>query len=264
MLFQMLANARALWTIGGESHSVIEASPTLRPLARSVASHRLTPDEVDAEDLARLRVGFGAGLRDRTGAFLVERPAHERPDAVRLLEKTPRNALRLPMLQMLWPDARVVVLVRDPRQNIASLLEAWRTWRGMRLPGWSRGLWKGLLPPGWQALDGRPIAEVAAFQWSAANRTIIDDLAAWPRDRWCVLDYTELLRYPERQIRRVCRRCGVPVDDGLARALREPIPVSRSAISPPAPDKWRRHQSVLEPLMPRVLPLWDELRTLIR
>ncbi len=264
MLFSALAGGPGTWTIGGESHAVIEAVPRLRPSARATPTHRLTATDAQPEDRDRLRLGFAAGLRDRDGDLLVELDPSRRPTAVRMLEKTPRNALRLPLLRALWPDARVVVLIRDPRESIASLIEAWRTWNGMRLDGWSGGEWKGLLPPGWPALNGRPVEEVAAFQWSVANRTIVEDLATWPRDHWCMVEYSALARDPARQVGRICRAFDLPMDDRWANALGRRLPVSASTISPPNAEKWRHYEQRLRPLLPDVRPLWEQLQAHVR
>ncbi|HEV3471638.1 MAG TPA: sulfotransferase, partial [Actinomycetota bacterium] len=54
----------------------------------------------------------------------------------RLLDKTPRNALRVPFVDALFPDARYIYLQRDGRENVNSLINAWRTprYRSYELP----------------------------------------------------------------------------------------------------------------------------------
>ena len=42
-----------------------------------------------------------------------------------MLEKTPKNALRLPFLARVFPEARFIYLHRDPRRVLASMMEAW-------------------------------------------------------------------------------------------------------------------------------------------
>jgi hypothetical protein len=82
------------------------------------------------------------------------------------LEKTPKNALRIPFLVEAFPDARFIFLFRNAKQNISSLLDSWRSGRYMtypRLPRWPADRpWSHLLIPGWQDLAGRPLAEVVA------------------------------------------------------------------------------------------------------
>ena len=73
---------------------------------------------------------FLAGLRDRDGA--------PPPDAgvLRLLEKTPRNSLRVGFLDAVFPDALFVYLHREPGPTIASMMGVRaRDLRCMESPG---------------------------------------------------------------------------------------------------------------------------------
>ena len=101
---------------------------------------------------------------------------------IRLLEKTPENCLRLPFLQALFPDARVLFLTRDGRANVHSLLEGWRhpvLFPGYRTPipvtspGQTRGRWAFTLIPGWRDLVDRPLVEICARQWAACNAAAV-------------------------------------------------------------------------------------------
>ncbi len=105
--------------------------------------------------IAELRDSFFAALRDR---------AERRPDAgarVRMLEKTPKNALRVPFLARVFPEARFIYLHRDPRPVLASMMEAWGSGRFRtypNLPGWTGLPWSLLLVPGWRDLRRPPVA----------------------------------------------------------------------------------------------------------
>src|SRR6202007_1022499 len=84
---------------------------------------------------------------------------------LRLLEKTPKNALRVPFLAAAFPDAIFVSLYRDPRETLSSMLDAWRSGQFVTYPGlpeWSGPPWSLLLIPGWPALAGRPLSEIVA------------------------------------------------------------------------------------------------------
>lgn len=50
------------------------------------------------------------------------------PGATRVIEKTPDHVLEMGVIRALVPDARFVLVVRDPREVVASLLHAARTW----------------------------------------------------------------------------------------------------------------------------------------
>ena len=96
-----------------------------------------------------------------------------------MLEKTPKNSLRVPFLARVFPEARFIYLYRDPRQVLSSMIEAWASGRFRtypQLPGWTGPAWSLLLVPGWRELIGRPLHEIVAAQWRTATRLLIDDL----------------------------------------------------------------------------------------
>src|SRR6185436_7295920 len=110
------------------------------------------------ESVRRLKERFLAEVRDRDG----NRPAPG-PAALRLLEKTPKNSLRVPFLARAFPDALFLYLYRDPRETISSMLDAWKSGRFATypgLPGWKDLPWSLLLVPGWRELAGRSLAEI--------------------------------------------------------------------------------------------------------
>jgi uncharacterized protein (TIGR03032 family) len=245
LLFETLARAPGLATIGGESHMIIESIPALRPAAHGWESNRLTADDATTETVATLAQQFIAELRDRDG-----RPPM--PGPVRMLEKTPKNSLRVPFLATAFPDGRFVYLYRDPRETVSSMLDAWRSGRFVMypdLPGWEGDPWSLLLVPGWRALSGRPLAEVVARQWARATTVLLDDLEALDPDRWCVASYDRLLADPRAEIERLCEFCELDWDDDLS----DPLPLSRHTLDSPQPDKWRRNADELA-------PFWDDVR----
>jgi hypothetical protein len=140
--------------------------------------------QFESADATGYTTAIVAKLRRAAGGSRPRRTASASGAAVRLLEKTPKNALRVPFLLEVFPDAQFIYLQRDPRANLSSMMQAWRAkgWITYRqLPGWP-GPWSLLLPPGYERLQGRPLEEVVAFQWRIANETILDDLADLPRD----------------------------------------------------------------------------------
>jgi hypothetical protein len=179
-----------------------------------------------------------------------------------LLEKTPKNALRIPFLARVFAGARYVFLWRDPRPSIHSIIRAWesgrwRTYAG--LPGFD-GPWSLLLPPGWRHMRGRPLAQVAAFQWDAANRLALDDLAALPEGSWIGLDYQSLVADPAAAITRVMQFTGLAIDAALQSRLAAPLPLSRQTLSAPDPQKWRELEAEIEAVLPMVEETWARLR----
>lgn len=257
LLFETLAQAAGVHTIGGESHRLIEGINALRPGLGAVTSNRLTALDATDAIVAELRRRFAGRLRDRDGVP----PA---PGvAARLLEKTPKNALRVPFFLRVFPDALFIFLHRELRANLSSMMEAWRTdgWvTYRRLAGWD-GPWSLLLPPGYDRLRGRPLEEVVAFQWQAANDTILDDLQAVPRERWTSARYEDLLRDPTAEIGRLLAFAGLAMDARLAEYLAKPLPLSRHTQTKPDPEKWRKNAEAIERVLPSLAAVSARLVT---
>ena len=105
LLFETMARNRGLWTIGGESHQEFEAIPGLNPASSIYHSNRLTEADADPATAATLMDAFAAKLQHADGNQLHQYPQEQRPTAIRFLEKTPKNALRIPFMRAVFPDA---------------------------------------------------------------------------------------------------------------------------------------------------------------
>jgi len=243
-LFETLARSPTFFTVGGESHDLFESIPSLRPENRGWESNALAAEDATVEVAAALRRNFLERLRDRDGS-----PAPLVQADVRLLEKTPKNALRIPFLLSVFPNAKFVFLHRDARENVSSILDAWRSGKFVtypQLPGWNGPQWSMLLIPEWRALTGKSPAEIAAAQWAAANSAILDALAGVEADRWTTVSYADLVANPDKEARRLCAFAGVEWDGALPATL----PLSRHTLTPPAKDKWKKNTAELAPVLP--------------
>lgn len=256
LLFETLAASSQLCTVGGEAHWLVEGIEGLRPGAPGIDSNRLTAEHATAAIADDIREEILSRLQDHTGQPLAE-PGHRR-----FLEKTPKNSLRIPFFNHIFPDARFVFLWRDPLENISSIMEAWRSgqWRTYpKLEGFD-GPWSMLLPPGWRAMNGRPLAEIAAWQWEQTNAQVLDDLQPLGNERSAVVQYDDLLRDPAGTIGKLCEFMRLPVDSALAERLSAPLPSSRYTLTAPAADKWRTNEAQIAPVLPSVHATWDRLR----
>jgi hypothetical protein len=244
LLFETLAKAPNVFTIGGESHGMIEGISALHPAAHDFNSNRLDASAATSVVAAELRERFRAALVDRDGVAAAT-------GRVRMLEKTPKNALRIPFLAQVFPEAHFVYLHRDVRETLSSMHEAWKSGRFKtypQLPGWSGLPWSLLLIPGWRDLIGKPLHEIVATQWEATTRIQLDDLEGLPQERWSVTRYDALLADPNAEISRLCGAVGF----GWDKAFDGDLPLSRYTLSKPDPQKWRKNEDVLEPVMPRI------------
>lgn len=253
LLFEQLSAQPGAWTIGGESHGVFRAFPHLRAENAQFDSGCLLASHADEHTADAFRRCMAFLLRNHKGEPWIAMRPGDRPSTVTLLEKTPRNALNVPFLLEVFPGARFIYLYRDARATIASLVEAWQlgletgrfvTFRD--LPGWDRAAWCFLLPRDWRKLVGKTLFDIAAYQWAACNDKLLDDLEALEDSRCTAVAYDELAGSPSSTLQRLAQFANV--DDRGSFTGTRPLPLSRTTISRPHPDKWRRWESDIEAL----------------
>ena len=146
LLFETLALSPSVWTIGGESHQIIERlarPPSAQPgLGQQPADRRPTP----APGRHRLRGAFLAELRDRDG-----NPPPGTATGLRLLEKTPKNSLRVPFFNAVFPDAPLHLppprAAREPEQHDRRLGVGAIQVTYPDLPDWDGPPWSLVLTP---------------------------------------------------------------------------------------------------------------------
>jgi hypothetical protein len=265
MLFETLAENRDFWTVGDESHQLIEGIDGLHPARRGYDSNRLTAADATPQVAAALRQGFAANLRNAAGLAWRDLEPAGKTAPVRFLEKTPKNALRIPFLAAVFPDACFIFLHRNPRDNVSSLLDSWRSGRFVTypgLPGWTGQTWSHLLIPGWRELADKLLADIVARQWQVTNETILADLQALPKERWTTVSYESFVAQPPLELRRLCGFAGVPYGPKMDEVARRPLKPSRYTLTAPSSEKWRRNAGELATVLGGLEPLADRLRKL--
>ena len=100
LLFETLSDSRDFWTIGGESHGVFESISRFNPARGMCDSNALYASDASPEIVTQIRQWFYQNLRDSRG-----NPGRGKTHHPRLLEKTPKNALRVSLLNEIFPDA---------------------------------------------------------------------------------------------------------------------------------------------------------------
>ncbi len=253
LLFETLSRSTDFWTIGGESHGVFESIRQFNPQLGTSDSNALSAADATPEIVSQIRSSFFNQLRNSQGARYRGRPGPVNA-APRFLEKTPKNALRISLLNEVFPDALFVYLYRNPRENISSMIDAWQSGRFVtyrNLPGRSTP-WSLLLPPGWQQHRDSSVARIAAFQWKAANTAILQELLKLGQDRWTTVSYGQQVHAPAETVRRLCEFCDVSADGILASLSAGGLKPSRYTLTLPQPEKWRKNASALREVLPDV------------
>jgi hypothetical protein len=244
--FDLLRRSDGLASIGQEGHALWETFHG--PWDHGWRSNTLGPGDVRWFERRYLAWAIDTLARPRMG------PGH------RFLDKTPRNALRLGYLDAVFPDASYVLVHRDGRAIVSSLLEAWRTRpiAAYRLPrpivvdGRPLRDWHFVLPPGWSRLDGGRLEDVCAHQYVTCLEALLtfrDDLRARDPSRIVELRYEDVLLDPPGELQRVHQALDLPFTPGDAARARD-------GVRPPAgEEKWRTvTPGEIEHVMPRIAP----------
>ena len=191
------------------------------------------------------------GFRERIGAA-----------PIRYLDKTISNCFHLQVIEETFPDASIVVLTRDPRANIASMIEGWAELNRFgkraltpyieRTPGSTVSHWTYPAPPGWQEVLDRSLVEICAWSWKQHVRSILDFIG---RTRLPVhrVTYEQFVASRDETVARLARELTPPLryTEDVARAIAQ-APLSRTTVTPPWPGKWRRFEREIGTVLPEV------------
>jgi LPS sulfotransferase NodH len=250
LLYSILRSAPGLSHWPGEAHEVWEAD--YHPALRGWTSNVLDASDVTPEAAARIRRRFVlvAGSRSR------------------LIDKTPRNSLRVTFIEALFPDATYVWLRRDGRDNVNSLINAWRTPRYRTyelpephsIPGVDPRWWKFVLYPGWRDDVRGPLEVVCARQWTWSNDLALEGSCGIAPERWIETRYEDLVDAPEAVCERLLDRLGLPFAPKVRARASALSSTPVNVVTPPERGKWRRENAaeigaiggLIEPTMRRL------------
>lgn len=259
LLFETLKKSQTLWTIGDESHAVIEHIPEFSTVYNGFKSNELTEHDGDIRTITLLKSRFKEQLRDNE--------SHQYNPSVngliRFLEKTPKNSLRIQFLKKVFPDALFIHLIRDPKDNISSIIDGWNSKHFItypNLPGFNNR-WSYLLPPNWESMQGKSIAEIATFQWKVCNQSIHQALITLPKNQYHVVNYQDFLDNTSAVVERICEFAKIAYDDGLANFCNEPLPYSRYTLSKPEKNKWLKNKDQFAPYLSSLDTIVEGLNT---
>lgn len=261
LLFETLAQSDDLWTIGGESHGLFESINRFNPLFGYCDSNALSADDATPRIVEQIRSGFFQQLRDSQGRSYKSVSNAQGP-LPRLLEKTPKNALRVSLLNEIFPDALYIYLYRNPRENISAMMDAWESGGFVTYPSLpGRGAsWSLLLPSGWQAYNHTSLADTCAFQWQSANSAILQELNKLDRKRWTAVSYRQQVDQGVETVRRICSFCEVSPDAILDSLSSGQQGLSRYTLTPPTKDKWHKNAAAVSAVLPGLRQTVDYIK----
>ena len=250
LLYAILRQSSRFKHWPGESHEIWEAD--FHPALRGWESNALSAEDLTDDAAARIRRSF----------LLVTGRKH------RLIDKTPRNALRIPFVEALFPDAHYIYLQRDGRENVNSLINAWRTPRyrtyelpgGHSIPGVDPKWWKFVLYPGWREDRGGPLEVVCAQQWISSNDHALGASKEVGLDRWVEVRYEDLIEDPVAEVGRILEFLGVPYERGVKDKAAAIATTPINTVTPPERGKWRRENPAeIAAILPLLRPTMEAL-----
>ncbi|MFN3750062.1 MAG: sulfotransferase family protein [Thiobacillus sp.] len=246
LVYKTLSESREIGSLQRETHDYWMA---LHPLAdKSWDTHALDASDASEAD------------RDTVSRYFYAWTGRHR-----WVDKNNQNGLCVPYLQALFPDAVFVFVKRSPGDNLNSLIEGWR--KPDEFATWSTNLpakvavengtltqWCFFLADGWRDHVGSPVEDVAAFQYEAINRAILDAKEQVPPAQWVEVFYEDFLRDPVATFRRVFEGCGLAFDRDLERHCASVLDIPYNAFSEIRLDKWKdgRNREKIERVLPKV------------
>ena len=208
----------------------------------------------------------------------------------RLVEKTPSNTMRVRFIREVFPEARLIMVVRDGRSVLRStgeimaggvpmskiisrarqtpLLE-WPAFASQAAGALGRKLTRkklaywGPRPPGWKSWVGVDHPDVIlAKQWAGCVTCALDDIEATERagaPPVLRFRYEDLMASPREVMDRICAHCGLETPNPS-------VEFASDSADPKRADKWRaeldeqtlaRVRPIMEPVLRRLGYDWD-------
>ena len=184
---------------------------------------------------------------------------------IRYIEKTVANCFHIPLIEQIFPDARYILLLRDPRAGIGSMLSGFRKSPDRceypMLAQWNPALryYAYPLPPGWRKQMTGDLDHACAWAWVEHVQTAMKHLEQVPENRCLTLRYEEVIANPVSAMRAMGTFADLTCDAATQRFACE-SPLSRTTVSPPRADKWKQeHGQSIERMMPLIEPLMRRL-----
>jgi uncharacterized protein (TIGR03032 family) len=255
-LYRALGESPSVRRLAEGERAIFDSAEELAPATRGHDSNRRTAEDATPETTRRLRERLAGALADGDGGSLVTDPAP------RLLDATPRHALRVPYLDAVFPDSAFVYVYREPRDTLAGMVEAWESGAFVTYPGlpdWPGPAWSMLLVPGWRELAGSSLAEIVGEQWLTTTRILLEDLESLPPERWCVSDFAALVEEPEKELARLCAFLGLAWDPGPDGVEGD----ARTHVVTPSNRTQEQHSEPLQTVLARTTGLAERARDLI-
>ncbi|WP_036484767.1 sulfotransferase [Myxosarcina sp. GI1] len=200
-----------------------------------------------------------------------------------IVDKTPRNCLRIPFLHAVFPDAKVIMLIRDGRSVINSTKKELNKPKGIpwieirnRLKNVSFWEWYTLIPrvssrlksmlgveldfwgarpPGWSEwIDKYSTQTLLAKQWAATMTIGIKEGRKLPSDRYIEVRYEDLINNPQEEFTKLINFLDIENPSPI-------IDFAKTTGDPNRINKWKKslNQNILDEIKEIMEPTMIEL-----
>ena len=202
--------------------------------------------------------------------------AKERELGGRIMEKTPSNVLRLPYVHAIFPESKLIYIIRDPLAQVSSSEFRWRNAinprharrRLLETPKTQlhhyigRALWDhfrkkilrrkhvsvwGVRYRGIYAdLKTMPREHIMAKQWAACSKQMAEDIKRMPEGLVYQVRYEDIMAEPVHHFQRMCAHVGIEPPASAVETVAKTVDPSRQ-------NKWKRMDpALIEAILPLV------------
>lgn len=266
----LVANARSGTTMTSQCFKMLDSQiKILREKHMTwTVGNTMHPDDRFTAEMATPRV-----IKKIRQAFVDLQKEH---GGRQIMEKTPSNCLRIPYIRAIFPEAIIIHMIRDGRDNVSSCLPFWTRprkkkrilrrlhetpmWQwpifiprvirdqiGIRM-GWTKRVksWGVIYPGMFEDLQKMDLVEVIAHQWVNAVETALADLSESQPDVFVEWRYEELVADPVGHFSGFLNLAGLEMTDRLEKYLREEIHTQSSGA-------WKQRLSAQQ--VAKILPI---------
>jgi hypothetical protein len=227
---------------------------------RAQTSDHISPEEFGSVRRAQLKTLLYARslVKDQRVSPAEQLARFFREPRMRYLDKTIANTFRQPLIAEMFPEAAFIHLVRNPHDNIASMIEGWSFHKfqkpklqryldeaGSALPAWTYAA-----PPGWRDVLDRSVPEACAWSWRRHIEAILDwrDQTPAPGP---IIRYEDLVSDTVGVIRGLASHLGLEVTPEIEEVLVNP-PRSRTTLPRASAERRALVAEQVEKVLPTV------------
>lgn len=131
-----------------------------------------------------------------------------------LISKDPRDSVRMSLLQALFPSARFVHIVRDPRDSVASMVSIWNSADHSKYATDKDRDWIHVRIPRYKELSREPAHIKAAWMWKSCVDSVIAATSELGPGQKLLLRYEDFVSRPREAVMRLLKYLQVDPPNG--------------------------------------------------